>query len=152
MNKEEWEDLIALTQAERSAAWSRLDIREWTALGSKLADLKARFRERFPDDGAEPGRPEALPPLRRDVEGETRKWLEQSVASHDPATPYPAEEANWKAAETALSIDIQRDMFRRLRDDIVPKKWLRRVGRPRTAASTQDAPNGSPRGPYLRRK
>jgi hypothetical protein len=95
---------------------------------------------------------EPLPPPRRDVEGELREWLQRRVASHDPATPYPAEEADWRAAERDLGIDIPRDLFRRLRNETVPKEWRRRPGRPRASASTQHVPNGARRGPYRPRK
>ena len=157
MNKAEWEDLIALTQAERSAAWSRIfasdpekrgeAIREWSALGNKIADLKASFRKRFPDDGAEPG----PPPPREIAEEKVRKWLLDRRQQHDPKKPYPSREADQRAAEAELGGKIARDIFRRLRKEIIGPELLPKRGRHRAATSTQPAPSSAPRRPYRRK-
>lgn len=140
MTKADWEDMLALKEAERDGALSQ-DPRRWAALSVEVWNLRARYNEKFP------AKISAQPKPPRAAEADIREWLCERKRSHNPATLYPGEDDDWKTAEAELGRRIPRDTFRKLRADVLPSEW-RRVGRPRSAASTQSPLPKKTRGRY----
>jgi hypothetical protein len=113
VTRSEWEELLARKEAEKAAVLP-YDIPRWAGLEVELISLRAQFNKRFPR------KPSPAPAPPSIGEGAIRKWLSARVASW-AAKPYPGEKVDRAAAETALGGRISRDLFRKIRREVLKR-------------------------------